>query len=69
MKSPSAFRKVWGAPLLLSVLTLIGLLSALLGEHAVWKTAGWLSLAVPVATGLWLARPRNEAQRPPSGAS
>ncbi|ULU24084.1 hypothetical protein [Dyella terrae] len=66
MKSTPSFRKVWGVPLLLSALTLIGLLSALLGEHVVWKTMGWLSLTVPVAAGLWLARPRKEVQRPVS---
>jgi hypothetical protein len=69
MKSTPSFRKVWGAPVLLSVLSLLGLLFALLGEHAAWKTAGWLSLTAPVATGLWLARPRSETRRPATRAS
>ena len=53
--------KVWRAPLALAALTLFGLVSALLGEEEVWKALAWISLGVPVAVGLWLARPR----RPP----
>lgn len=47
------FRKVWSIPILLAVLSLIGLLSALLGEHLAWKALAWVTLAVPVAVSLW----------------
>ncbi|NYT70462.1 hypothetical protein [Pusillimonas noertemannii] len=59
-RSPS-FKKVWGAPVALAVLTCFGLLSALLGTGA-WHWASWLSLAIPLATGLgyWLW-PRKKA--------
>lgn len=49
----------WGAPLLLAVLTIVGLTSALLGDGA-WDLVSALSLGAPVAAGAWysLRRPR-----------
>lgn len=59
--SPTSKRgNVWRIPLVLATLTLSGLMSALLGEHEVWKTMSWLALGVPIAIGLWLARPRRD---------
>ncbi|WP_245220118.1 hypothetical protein [Pusillimonas caeni] len=57
----SSFKKVWGAPIALAVLTCAGLLSALLGAET-WHWVSWLCLAIPLATGLgyWL-RPRKRA--------
>jgi hypothetical protein len=48
----AAFLRLWGAPLLLALLSLAGLLTGLLGD-GVWD---WLSaglLAVPVAVAAW----------------
>ncbi|WP_430390150.1 hypothetical protein [Dyella sp. 20L07] len=60
MSNASYFRKVWSIPILLAVLSLIGLLSALLGEHLVWKALAWAALTVPIVVGLWYAcRPRS----------
>jgi len=56
MQTKSQFRKVWGAPLLLAVLTAFGLLSALLGT-GIWHWASWLTLAVPVVVMAWYCRP------------
>lgn len=55
-----SFKRIWGAPIALTVLTCAGLLSALLGKGA-WHWASWLCLAIPLGTGLgyWL-RPRNK---------
>ena len=39
---------VWRWPLVLAVLTLFGLLSALLGEGGVWWVLSWLALAAPL---------------------
>jgi hypothetical protein len=55
MSQTPHFRKVWLIPILLFALSVVGLLSALLGEHLVWKALAWLTLAVPVAVSLWYA--------------
>lgn len=47
--------KVWGVPLVLAVLMLIGLISALIGESLPYKALAWLALSVPVAVSLWYA--------------
>ncbi|WP_114239736.1 hypothetical protein [Dyella sp. C9] len=59
MSTSSQRRKVWSVPTVLAVLTLLGLASALLGEHWGWKAVGWITLAVPVLVGVWFARPRR----------
>ena len=55
------FVRVWLAPVILVILTLLGLASALLGAGW-WDTIGWLSLgAVPVlcVTALLRKRPQR----------
>ncbi|MDE1146447.1 MAG: hypothetical protein PW843_07465 [Azospirillaceae bacterium] len=42
------FRQVWAWPVALGVLTVFGLLSALLGEHGVWWVLSWVTLAAPL---------------------
>jgi hypothetical protein len=46
---------LWGAPVALGILTVIGLLSALLGD-GIWDTLSAITLGAPVAVGLryWL---------------
>lgn len=57
----TSFKKVWGIPVILAVLTCFGLLSALLGTGA-WHWASWLCLAIPLLTGIgYWARPRKKA--------
>lgn len=49
--------KLWGMPILLGVLSGIGLISALL-EDGVWDWLSWLTLGIPSALMLWYwARP------------
>ena len=43
---PSA---IWRWPLLLGLLTVVGLVSALLGEGGVWWGLSWIALAIPLA--------------------
>jgi hypothetical protein len=50
MKVP--FLRMWGAPILLAILTVIGLLSALLGD-GVWDTLSAVTLGVPVLCCVW----------------
>lgn len=52
MSSP--FLKLWGVPLLLGVLTIVGLVSALLGD-GIWDTVSAFALGIPVAFGAWFA--------------
>jgi len=54
----SAFRSLWGMPILLGVLTAIGLVVGLLGDGW-WDAAALTCLGMPVAVGAWhIARPR-----------
>lgn len=46
------FMALWGMPILLGILTLIGLVSALLGD-GIWDTVSAFALGVPVLAGLW----------------
>lgn len=49
--SPS-FKRIWGAPVLLAMLTAIGLLAALLGD-GFWDVLSTLTLGIPVAATIW----------------
>lgn len=44
-KSPRGFLFVWGVPILLGVLSIFGLLAALLGTGA-WHWASWTALTI-----------------------
>jgi hypothetical protein len=46
------FMKLWGMPILLGVLTTIGLVSALLGD-GIWDIVSAFALGIPVLLGLW----------------
>lgn len=48
--------KLWGMPILLGVMSLVGLVSALL-EDGLWDGLSWLTLGIPVALMLWYWRP------------
>jgi hypothetical protein len=55
------FRHIWRWPLALAVLTLFGLVSALLGEGGIWWVLSWLALATPLAViAVCLLVPRRE---------
>ena len=43
---------LWGAPILLAVLSVIGLLAALIGD-GVYDAVSWIGLGLPVAVSLW----------------
>jgi hypothetical protein len=46
------FAGVFGAPVLLALVSAIGLLSALLGDD-LWDVLSWVALATPVAVIVW----------------
>lgn len=41
-------KKVWGAPLILALISVFGLLAALLGT-GIWYILSWIALIVPLA--------------------
>jgi hypothetical protein len=60
----SVFLAIWLWPVILAVLSLFGLLAALLGQGGVWWILSWISLGVPVVTILvCIARDSRHAQR------
>ncbi len=56
MNSP--FMRLWGWPIALSILTIVGLVSALLGD-GVWDYLSALALGVPLAVGGWYSLRRG----------
>lgn len=49
-----SFWCIWRMPVLLAVLTLFGLLAALLGI-GIWHAAAWLAMLAPIVVSLWFA--------------
>jgi len=49
----SATAQIWLWPAAIALLTVFGLLSALLGQSAVWWVLSWTTLAVPLAVIVW----------------
>ncbi|CAH0169543.1 hypothetical protein SRABI118_00957 [Massilia sp. Bi118] len=48
----TGFRSLWGMPILLGVLTAVGLVAGLLGDGW-WDMVSVIGLGVPVAVGAW----------------
>jgi hypothetical protein len=46
------FDHVWRWPVLLALLTVFGLLSALLGQHGIWLWLSWVALAALPAVAI-----------------
>jgi len=56
MSAPLTTREIWNMPILLAVVSAIGLISALLGD-GIWDVLSWIALATPVVVIGWhLAR-------------
>jgi hypothetical protein len=50
-------RRIFGAPVLLALVSAVGLLSALLGDD-IWDAVSWLALGAPLLVIAWyVARP------------
>lgn len=60
MSSP--FMKLWGMPIVLGILTIIGLLSALFGD-GIWDALSAVTLGVPVLVGTYYSL-RRKPRRP-----
>jgi len=49
----SATVQIWLWPAAIALLTVFGLLSALLGQSGLWWVLSWIALAVPLAIIVW----------------
>ncbi|MGF1612202.1 MAG: hypothetical protein ACFCUQ_22605 [Kiloniellales bacterium] len=49
---PLTLRRIFAWPLLLALLSAVGLLSALLGD-GVWDLLSWVALGLPLVVMLW----------------
>jgi hypothetical protein len=54
MKKPLTGLQIWGAPILLAMISAIGLIAALLHD-GIGDVVSWIALAVPVVAALWHA--------------
>jgi CHASE2 domain-containing sensor protein len=57
-KTPGRFAKVWGAPIALGVLSLVGLIAALVGD-GVMDAVSYLLLAVQLVVIVWYVAKRT----------
>ena len=61
MKKGASAGSLWGGPIVMAVLSGVGLLSALLGDGA-WDWVSWLALGIPTAACLWYGLRRQAAK-------
>ena len=54
--------QIWGAPLVIGILTTIGLISALLGD-GIWDALSAVTLGVPCLLGAWYCLRRTPTAR------
>jgi len=61
MKAADGVR-VWPIPILLGIVTCVGLLAALVAD-GIWDAVSWIGLGMPVAVAAWFAwlAPRRRA--------
>ena len=54
--------EIFAAPLAIGLLSVVGLVAALLGD-GLWDVVSWLALGVPVVLMAWFAWPAGESGR------
>ncbi|BEP63295.1 hypothetical protein GmRootV213_38490 [Variovorax sp. V213] len=59
MKQRHAFRRMWGWPIVLGVLTAVGLVSALFSDGGLGDVLAWFALGIPVVVCAWYGWRRN----------
>ncbi|WP_431124358.1 hypothetical protein [Variovorax paradoxus] len=59
MKHRHAFRRMWGWPIALGVLTAVGLVSALFSDGGMGDVLAWFALGLPVVVCAWYGWRRN----------
>jgi hypothetical protein len=53
--------RIWPAPIALGIVSIVGLIAALLSDD-VGDMIAWLALALPVVVVLWYVPPRRKAE-------
>jgi len=53
MKPRNAFRHLWFWPIVMGVLTTVGLISALFSDGGAGDMLAWVTLGIPVAVCAW----------------
>ena len=56
------FGRLWGWPIVLGIVTAVGLVSALVGD-GLWDFVSWLGLGLPVAMSAWYGLRRSQRPR------
>ncbi|MCU4122319.1 hypothetical protein [Variovorax sp. N23] len=59
MKPRHAFWRLWGWPLVMGVLTTVGLISALFSDGGTGDMLAWVTLGLPVAVCAWFGWRRS----------
>jgi len=59
IRTPS---QIWAIPVLLGILTTVGLIAALLGD-GVWDLVSAVTLGIPVLAGIWYGLRRTPRER------
>jgi uncharacterized RDD family membrane protein YckC len=62
--TPASFRRLWGWPIVLGVLTTLGLVAALFSDGGVGDMIAWVALGIPVVAGAWFGWRRPPRKRP-----
>jgi hypothetical protein len=55
----NGFLKIWGVPVLMAILSMVGLLSALIGDGP-WDGLSWIALGIPVIVICWFFARRGK---------
>lgn len=58
MSVPLKAGRIWGMPIALSVLSAVGLFSALLGD-GIWDAVSWVALSLPILALVWFVALRS----------
>lgn len=54
----ATFKRMWGVPILIGIVTAVGLISALLGDD-MWDVLSAAALAIPVVVAGWYGLTRR----------
>ncbi|HEY6773484.1 MAG TPA: hypothetical protein VI140_05890 [Oxalicibacterium sp.] len=54
----AAFKRMWGAPIVIGIVTAVGLIAALLGDD-MWDVLSAVALAIPVVAAGWYGLARR----------
>jgi hypothetical protein len=68
MSAPKRIR-IWTAPIYIGVISMIGLIAALLSDDGLGDYLAWLALAIPVAVVLWYTPPRRAQKQEPDASA